>query len=368
MYSIQDLIFSMSLAAYVATSVVVAAVRFGHKCEPYARHMDHYFPAWKTLVFCFLSNLLLLPVAFLPADADAILQLRMMLILASPFCCSAILFSYFGKVLRITWWRKPIIFLAVSITLMVLTALVFTLMPGRQLDGFFMRVFFAGAGLLSLVCFLCFLMAMRMLGQAIRRTSEENYSNPEDFPRQYAKEVIWIPILHIAVSWSIGYVGSVPALSVGMLILSALSVVLLIGALSPHRALENEQLETGNMPATQASLPDASAETEDEILSPERQDEIERAIRAFVEGEQAYLDSHLTLGTLSHGIGVNRTYVSNVLSERLGGFFAYVNRCRLNCADRLKEEQPDRPIAEIIAASGFGSRQTYYNVRRQLEG
>jgi AraC-like DNA-binding protein len=370
MYSQQDLVFSMSLAVYVAASVIVAAVRCGHKCEPYARHADYYYPACKTLVSCYLSNLVLLPAAFMPTDADAILLVRQLMILGSPFLCAAIMFSYFGKVLQITWWRKPIIGLSVPFALMNGTSFVLTLIPGCQLQGLFMRIFVSIAAVLSLAFLLCFVLALRMIGRALRRFSEANYSNPEDFPQQYAQRVLCVPVLHLAASWIAAYIATPVALSVGLLILSVLGVVVLIGVLSTHRAMDVEQLETGDKAEAQVAEPAlaAVAEPEEEVLSPERQEEIERAIRAFVEDGQAYLDSHLTLGVLARGIGVNRTYASRVLSDRLGGFFAYVNRCRLRCAARLKEEQPDRPIAEIIAASGFGSRQTYYNVRRQLEG
>jgi transcriptional regulator GlxA family with amidase domain len=51
----------------------------------------------------------------------------------------------------------------------------------------------------------------------------------------------------------------------------------------------------------------------------------------------------------------------------MGGFYTYVNRCRLAHVARLKVQQPDTSIEEIATASGFGSRQSYYNVRRQLE-
>jgi hypothetical protein len=35
-------------------------------------------------------------------------------------------------------------------------------------------------------------------------------------------------------------------------------------------------------------------------------------------------------------------------------------------AARLKVEQPDLAVADLAIASGFGSRQSYYNVRKQL--
>ena len=38
--TLQDTLFSASLAVYMTASVFVAAVRWGYRCQPYARHMD----------------------------------------------------------------------------------------------------------------------------------------------------------------------------------------------------------------------------------------------------------------------------------------------------------------------------------------
>ena len=375
MYSGEELFFSVSVAVYVAVSLAIAAIRWGHKCQPYARHADYYYPAWKTLVFCFASDILLLPIAFIPQDADAVLYLRMLLILASPFFCAVVLFSYFGKVLNVGWWRNPVHALYIPFDLMTLTALVLTLIPGTQLEGSFCKWFFCISGVLAVVYLLCFVMAISMITRAIRRYSKDNYSNPEDFPHQFAKGIIWLPIIHLAISWVSTFIGTYFSLSLGMLLLSVLGVVFLIGALTPHRTLDVERLESGELqvdtvpdiPEPQLPEPDSEPELAEETLSQERKDEIAGIVRHCVEDDQAYLDSHLTLSSLSRICGVNRTYLSQVITDNMGGFYNYVNRCRLAHVARLKVQQPDASIEEIVIASGFGSRQSYYNVRRQLE-
>lgn len=375
MYSFQDMMFCASVAVYIAVSVCIGAIRWGHKCEPYARHADYYYPAWKVVVFCYISDLLLLPIVLMPTDTDAVLYLRMMLILASPLFCAALLFSYFGKVLKVGWWRNPVIALYIPFIIMAITALVLTLMPGTQITGSFCTWFFSISGVLALVYLFCFVLAVIMVARAMRRFQEENYSNPDDFPRQFAKGIIWLPIFHLLVSWITTSIGSVTALSIGMLLLSVIGLVFLIGALAPHRTMEVERLESGglqiesvpDLPEPQIAEPEPEPVVEEETLSQERKDEIVSIIRRHVEDEQAYLDSHLTLTSLARTCGVNRTYLSQVISERMGGFYTYVNRCRLAHVARLKVQQPDASIEEIVTASGFGSRQSYYNVRRQLE-
>ena len=358
-YTFSELVFSASLAVFIAVSLSIAAVRWGHRCEPYARHMDYYFPAWKVVVFSFLTCLVLIPSVFLPKEADAVLHVRMMLMLSSFYFSSMILFSYFGKVLKVNWWRRPIYALSVPFGIMILSGCAFTLIPGTQLEGAFCRFYFSVGGILAIIFLLCFAMAVRMIARAILRVSQENYSNPEDFPQRYAIHVIWIPFTHVAVSWLIVYIGSLEVLSGGMLILSIINVAFIIGALSPHRAKDVRLFES----EAQASEP----VVEEAGISQEFKDELVRTIRHHVEDEQAYLDCHLTLASLSRSCGANRTYVSQVLGERLGGFFLYVNRCRMAHAARYRLDNPNASVEDVAIASGFGSRQSYYNVRKQLE-
>ena len=357
--TLQDSLFSVSLAVYLTASVFVAAVRWGHRCQPYGKHMEYYHPAWKAVVFCFLSNILMAPAIFMPTEADAILQLRLLLILASPFFCAVLLFSYFGPMLKANKWRGPVYVLAFPFALMALTATVLALVPGTQMTPTFCHWFFTLGGVLAVAFLACFVAAIFMVAGRTRQRSEEQYSNPDDFPHKYATRIIWIPIAHLAVSWVSTFIGTSLSLSLGLLGLSALSLVLLIGILSPHRELTVEQLE-----ASEAKL---KQEPEEFALPEERQAEIERAIRHLVETGQAFLDSHLQLDAVAERIGINNKYVSLVMTSRLGGFYSYVNRCRLAHVARLKVEHPDWPLSAVIEDSGFGSRTTYYKVRKQLE-
>ena len=374
MYSFDEMLFSVAVAVYIAVSMCIGTIRWGHKCAPYARHADYYYPAWKAVVFCYMSDLLLVPIVFMPTDNDAILYLRMLLILASPFFCAVLIFSYFGRVLKVRWWRNPVYALYIPFTLMTVTALVLTLIPGTQLKGDFCLWFFCISGFLALVYLACFVLAVTMVARAMRRFQEENYSNPDDFPRNFAKGIIWVPIMHLIASWTGTFIGTRTSLSITMLILSVLGLIFIIGALRPHRTMDVERLESGELqieeipelPEPQISEPKPESVVE-ETLSQDRKEDIAAIIRRHVEQEQAYLDSHLTLANLSRACGVNRTYLSQVITERMGGFYVYVNRCRLAHVARLKVLHPEASIEEIVTASGFGSRQSYYNVRRQLE-
>ena len=373
LYSFQDLLFSISLAVYLSASVFIAVVRWGHRCEPYGRHMEYYHPAWRTFIFCFLVNLVMLPAVFMPQDPDALMHVRILMMLGSPFFCAILLFSYFGKVLKVNWWHRPVNLLVLPFALVTLLSLVLALIPGTQMEGRFVQWLVAVSGTLALLYLACFILAIRMIVRAIRRFSEENYSNPDDFPDgRFAKGVVWLSSVHLLVSWCGVFIGTQGALSITSILLAALGIVFLISALAPHRGLnvkdleglsgEEEPVQVIERPAPAQNPPASTVE----LLSKKHMDEIEVVIRRAVEQDKAYLDSHLTLASLSRHCGVNRTYISAVMSDRLGGFFNYVNRCRLDHADALRAQNPDASVEEIATASGFGTRQTYYSVKSRF--
>ena len=116
--------------------------------------------------------------------------------------------------------------------------------------------------------------------------------------------------------------------------------------------------------------PDGEAEVlapkEEMALPREREEELLQRIREQVEEKEAFLDSHLSLAGLSQSCGINRTYVSTVLSGYKGGFFAYINSCRLAYAEKYRAEHPQADVDEVALNSGFNSRQSYYNAKKRL--
>ncbi|MBQ7708673.1 MAG: hypothetical protein IJT74_01985 [Bacteroidales bacterium] len=372
-YTLQDVLFGASLAVYVAASVIVSVVRWGHRCEPYAHHMDYYHPGWKTVVFCFLTNLMMLPLLFMLREYDAIMALRLILMLASPYFCAMFLFTYFGKMLGHNSWMWPLLLLSIPFAVMVLVTVALAVEPGVQFVGRDARIVGYVSGSLTLIFLYAYGAAFHMIAKARRRFSEENYSNPEDFPQEFAGQAIWLAGLHLIVSWTISFIGTKPVLTIGLILLTVVIIAFLIIDLSPHRTLDVNRLEAEHHAKISADemarhVWENSEPEEVEVLSPARKEEILQLLRHAVEEDRAYLDNHLTLARLSRDCGVNRTYVSAVMNEYLGGFFTYINRCRLDHASRYRTEHPESSIEEVATSSGFGSRQSYYNARRQLEG
>ena len=200
MYTQQDLFFSTALAVYIAVGVVVAIVRWGHRCEPYSKNMDYYYPAWRTVVFCFLTNLMLLPFVYMPHDTDSDLALRIILMLGSPYFCAMFMFTYFGRMLKRKSWIMPLIFLSVPFTVMTLLALAIAIEPGQQLVGRDARILVSISGTLAFIFLYAFGSALYMIGQARRRFSETNFSNPDDFPKDFARQAVCMAGWHVVIT------------------------------------------------------------------------------------------------------------------------------------------------------------------------
>ena len=374
LYTQQDLFFSSALAVYIAASVIIAVVRWGHRCEPFAKHMDYFHPAWRTVVFCFLTNLVMLPIVFMPQEADSVMALRVMIMLGSPYFCAMFLFTHFGRMVNMGNWRVSLYMLSIPFIVLIVASLWLAIMPGTQLQGVWARQLGAVSGTMAVIFLFSFIGAFFMINKARRLFSEENYSSKEDFPKNFAVQAVILSGLHISISWTISFLGGKYLLAIGFLLLSVIIIAFLLIALNPHRALDVNFLEA------ESRVKELAEEVEHDVwehaepvvaideqaLPSSRREEILKIVRQAVEQDRAYLDCHLTLVRLSKLCGVNRSYLSAVMTESLGGFY-YINRCRMDYANRYKEENPDASVEDLATVSGFGSRQSFYNARKQLE-
>lgn len=82
--------------------------------------------------------------------------------------------------------------------------------------------------------------------------------------------------------------------------------------------------------------------------------------------QQLYLKPNLRLREVIDVCGYSQAYVSRVLKEQYGGFFAYVNMLRCRHVDEYLARHPEVTKEEAITNSGFKDRQTYYRIKKLL--
>ena len=88
-------------------------------------------------------------------------------------------------------------------------------------------------------------------------------------------------------------------------------------------------------------------------------------IRAYVEGQRAYLDPHLKVDDVVDHCQLGRTYVSMTFQRRFGSFASYINGLRLAYYSQYSADHPDETKESAALASGFSSYNAYYRATKK---
>ena len=349
-------LLGLAAAVYVTTCLVCAAVRWFHMCRPYNRDPRYYYPGRPFVTGAWLSSLFLLPYVLNPENTDAWFVARLYFLPVTLYHFVIILFSYFGSVMQWKKWLWPTIIAGVPVVLALIAAVVFAVWPGVQLqDPAVMKFVLYILGLLITAVSLASIAVVLLWAS---RFDPDDFSNPNDFPVKQARKWTAIIVLNVIVCWVCTLLGSREALAVLQLAVAFCAVLFVISALHPNR----------NRPVEDQSAASGSdtAQLYHRSLPRKKQDEILEAIRIVVEQKQAFLEPHLTLQDVADRCGYNRTYISGLIKNDMGGFFSYVNGLRLAYVDEYLRQHPDSTLSEAIDAAGFGSRPTYYSVKSKL--
>ena len=87
---------------------------------------------------------------------------------------------------------------------------------------------------------------------------------------------------------------------------------------------------------------------------------MERICR-YMEEQQPYLNSELKVQDVADALGTNRTYVSNCIRNQRGcSFSQFVNTYRVEYAQQLLRQYPDKKIAEVSLDSGFSTESSFF--------
>jgi len=95
---------------------------------------------------------------------------------------------------------------------------------------------------------------------------------------------------------------------------------------------------------------------------------IENSLVDFFKDKKPWLDPHLTILEVAKHIGTNRSYISNIINDKIGcNFNQFVNDYRVNEAKILLKQTPELPITEINELSGFGSVNSFLRIFKNIE-
>lgn len=98
-------------------------------------------------------------------------------------------------------------------------------------------------------------------------------------------------------------------------------------------------------------------------------DTYRKKLEQWLSTEKPYLNPEFKLIDLMRVLPMNRTYLSQFINDTYGcSFYQFVNRYRIEEAQRLMREHPDMRLSDVAARSGFSSRESFARTFSQLTG
>lgn len=96
----------------------------------------------------------------------------------------------------------------------------------------------------------------------------------------------------------------------------------------------------------------------------------ETRLTAFMTTSKAYLDTELSLETLSQKVNIPKHHITQLLNDRLHkSFYRFVNEYRINDAiEKLKDHAGEINILSLAYDCGFNSKSSFNNYFKQLTG
>lgn len=350
--------YGVAAAVYIVTCWVFSAVRGLHDCGTPKERRDYIWPDRKLQVMIYLCATVLLPYVLNSKSEAAWLLMKSYFPCTYYFYCGAMMFCFFGTVRQWNVWKMTnrIAFFITALAMMPFV--IHAWWPSGLLNTEGIRVCTAVVVVVSIIMMVYCGVAMWQVWQWMRVARDVNYSNPEDFPTEYAHRVWLAPVVLTPLIWPAFILNSPTVMAVLIVPLSIFNIILLITVMPVWR--RDKILSSSEEDEIDIDI-DAPAE-----LAEERNERIAAEIEQFVNTEAAYLDPHLKLEQVVERCSFSRSYVSQVFTERFGGFSDYVNGLRINYFERYKLQHPNSTEDAAAEASGFTSYKAYTKAKERL--
>jgi AraC-like DNA-binding protein len=113
-----------------------------------------------------------------------------------------------------------------------------------------------------------------------------------------------------------------------------------------------------------------SSDTKSHLADQETRKAILEEILNFMQTKKPFLNSDMSLLSLSNDVGINRNLISETLNKEANkNFYRFVNEYRIEMVCRLlKSRTDDKKIMDIAFESGFSSKSTFNNVFKLIVG
>ena len=352
--------YGLAAMIYLTTCWAFSAVRWWHTCrEPKSQH-QYIWPDRKLQVLVYLCATLTLPYAIDPTDEAAWMLMKSYFPATYYFYFGLLLLCFFGTVKQWERWKTFSWTAAVVVIATMIVPVLNAWLPFRFMSDEGIRFWQTVITVESIVMMGFTALAIWQVWNWMREARDANYSNPDDFPIDYARRVYLMPVVLTVLLWPAYILDSPAVMAVEHVLQAVFNIVLLITVLPSWR-------RKIIIPDSSAdSSADDTADTTDADPNP-LIDQTAREIEAYVRDQQAYLDPHLKINDIVAHTHLGRTYVSLTFSQRFGSFANYVNSLRLTHFERYQAEHPAETKETAALASGFSSYTACYRARKKLD-
>lgn len=364
------LIYSLGSFCYILSCIFSAAVRWGHVCSPYAKYSDSFFPARKMSLFFFLFSIVMFPYVVDPMNAEAWILVKFYGILFIPTVWILLLHKFFSP--SDYERNKHKLRLMASVPTMIVPLLfILSIVPNSLSKGQEAQINYIGIGT-GVVLLIYLVYSTVWLYRRANEYNRDNYSNEEEFPIRFAYYIIWQPLAYTLTGWIVLFSDSRLLKACFDFLLSGWHVILLLASLHPKHINDDDMKKLEEVISKYVQRksflpsPDIFAEEDTDSLSRQCIAGIKADILDIVEHRKGFLNPHLTLAIVAAQTDYGRTYVSKVFKQEFGGFYNYVNRLRLDYAERYARDHPEANQEEIACQSGFSSRVSHWRAAERL--
>ncbi len=352
--------YGLAATAYITTCWTFAAVRWWHTCHTSKERQQYVWPDRKLQCLLYLCATVLLPYIIDPNDPEAWMLEKCYFPACYYFYCGLLLLCFFGTVKQWRKWKTASWIAAIIVLATMLVPIVNAWLPFQFISAEGMDFWQTVVTIESLVMIGYAILAMRQVGQWIHEARDANYSNPDDFPTEYAHRVWLAPLLFTPLLWPAYIFDSPRLMAIQNVLLAVSNIVLLLNVMPAWRRYT---ILSGN------SSPDVDDMTDTQARNVKTRQikQTAQEIRTYIEQQQAYLNSHLRIDDVVTHTHNGRTYVSLAFSRHFGSFANYVNSLRLAHYESYVADHPDETKESAARVSGFSSYNAYYRAKQKLE-
>lgn len=354
--------YGLAAMMYLTSCWAFAAIRWWHTCRaPKERH-TYIWPDRKLQVLLYSCATLLLPYTIDPTDEAAWMLIKCYYPATYFFYCGMLLLCFFGTVKQWSSWRTVSWVAAVIVIATMLVPILNAWLPFKFISAEGIDFWHYVVSVESVLMMAFSGIVMWQVWHWLHEARDANYSNPEDFPIDYARRVWVIPILLTPFLWPAFLFNSPALMAVQHVFLAAFNIVFLITVLPVWRRMtilastaEDDRDPNDDSPVTSYEATELEKRTTF----------IAEEIEHYLVGQKAYLDPHLKIDDVVAHTSYSRSYVSQTFQRRFKSFADYVNKLRLAHYEQYTASHPEETKESAAQSSGFSSYNAYYRAKRK---